>query len=365
MTSSSGDGTKAGRAWEGFSTGARGSQGVFRIAVAAGVVAATAIVLTVAVVLTGGGGPSSAAPGIVAGVAQTPIRTISATGTPEVTFTPTPAPTTSPTAEPTPNATTATTTPTVDGVWTATPDAGTPTPTTVLTDPVGSLVSSIESTYGVRVLTDNQNWGDDQASQLRNLGAVSAALASIPGSVRSTNNANAGGTLTFLSNDGGSTEAGWQPYGSRAANYFSNEDMIGGSEVSANQVVLQPGSTAQTIAHEMMHAYQMRGQGAGNYAASLLTPEMKSFIQATGWTQLVSDDEVRADAASWDDINADFSYNGRSLSYTNEWGDTSTLYTPNPLEAYAETGGLYYGHSSAMTLPDWSDYWGWFSGNLG
>jgi hypothetical protein len=115
----------------------------------------------------------------------------------------------------------------------------------------------------------------------------------------------------------------------------------------------------------MMHAYQLRGQAPGDYVRALLTPEMKSFMQATGWTQLVSDDEVMADAQSWEAVNADYSYDGRELAYPNEWGDLAMLFTPNPLEAYAEAGGLYYAHSSGTTLPDWPEYWGWFAANVG
>ena len=88
-------------------------------------------------------------------------------------------------------------------------------------------------------------------------------------------------------------------------------------------------------------------------------------MQVTGWTQLVSDDEVRADAASWDALNADFSYDGLPLAYHNEYDETVTLFTPNPLEAYAEMGGLYYAHAAGVTLPAWPEYWGWFSATVG
>lgn len=333
-----------------------------RALVVTGAIAVCATVFTIAAVLSTGNDPSSAEPGIVAAVTQAPAHL----------FVPTDSPNASPasrltdaaTAEPTPEQS-ATLPPTIDSAWSATPDTITPAPTAQVPGPVAALIASIESQFGVRVRTAGQDWGSDEASQLRNLGALANALASMPDNVRAANADNAGGPPTFLSNGTGSTEGGWQPYGARAANFYSNEDIVAGTQVAANQIVLQPGSTAQTIAHEVMHAYQLRGQAPGDYAGALLTLEMKSFMQATGWTQLVSDEEVRSHAASWDSLNADFSYGGLPLAYLNEWGETSTLFAPNPLEAFAEAGGLYYAHSAGTTLPDWPEYWGWFAANVG
>jgi hypothetical protein len=362
VTSEQGEGTSAGRAWEGHTAGAHGGTPTRRILVVSGAIAVCAFVFTIAAVLSAGNDPSSAAPGIVAAVTETPVQLVAPTDSPSATPSPqlTDAATAEPTAEPS-----VTIAPTIDSAWSATPDAIAPAPTTEVSDPVAALVGSIQTQYGVRVLTAGQNWGLDEASQLRNLGAVSTALVGMPANVRAANAVNAGGPLTFLSNDAGSTEGGWQPYGARAANFYSNEDIVAGAQVAANDIVLQPGSTAQTIAHEMMHAYQLRGEAPGDFAGALLTPEMKSFMQATGWTQLVSDDVVRAHSASWETLNADFSYSGRPLSYLNEWGETSTLFAPNPLEAYAEAGGLYYAHSGGTTLPEWPEYWDWFSANVG
>ncbi len=93
----------------------------------------------------------------------------------------------------------------------------------------------------------------------------------------------------------------------------------------------------------MMHAYQLRGEAPGDYAGALLAPEMKSFMQATGWQQTASDEQVRAAARqSWETLDADFMYSGRALTYTGENGDMLSLFAPNPLEAFAEAGGLYY-----------------------
>jgi hypothetical protein len=116
----------------------------------------------------------------------------------------------------------------------------------------------------------------------------------------------------------------------------------------------------------MAHAYQMRDMGPGEYVEALLTTEMKSFMSATGWTQLISDEDLRANAnQSWTQINAFFDYEGRDLSYTNEFGTGVTLYTPNPIEGYAEAAGLYYTLSDGTALPQWPEYWDWFAANVG
>ena len=359
MTSKQGEGTRAGRSGEGAAS-KRGGLPIRRVLVVTGAIAVCATVVTIAAALSTGNNPSSAAPGIVAAVTATPTELFVPTDSPSAL--PTSQQTDAATAEPT-GAPSTTLAPTIDGAWSATPNPITAAPATLVPDAVATLVESIEAQFGVRVLTASQNWGTDETSQMRNLNAVSMALASVPQNVRSSIASNR--TVSVLSNDTGSTEGGWQPYGPRAANFYSNEDIVAGAQVTANQVVLQPGSTAQTITHELMHAYQLRGQAPGDYAGALLTPEMKSFMQATGWTQLVSDDEVRSDAASWDSLNEDFSYGGLPLAYHNENGDTATLFAPNPLEAFAEAGGLYYAHSASTTLPDWPEYWGWFSANVG
>jgi hypothetical protein len=102
----------------------------------------------------------------------------------------------------------------------------------------------------------------------------------------------------------------------------------------------------------------------GAFVAALLTDEMKSFMQTTGWKQLTSDDEILATSGgSWDGINSLFSYDGPALLFTNEFGAVSELYAPNPLEALAEAAALYYTHESP--LPGWGAYWDWFAANLG
>jgi hypothetical protein len=275
------------------------------------------------------------------------------------------APTSTETSAPTAVASSVSVTPTVGDGWSATPAFYTPAPAPPLTDAALALAGTIEAEFGVRVLTEGQDWGEGEAEQVRNLAAVSYALASVPEGVLSAANANSAGPLTFLSNSSGRTEDGWQPYGDRAANFYTNEDRGPAGRTAANQVVLQPGSASQTIAHEVVHAYQMRGLAPGDYVSALLTPEMKSFMATTGWRQLAPDDEVRAAGGSWEAINALFVYEGRFLEYTNQYGDRVTLFAPNPLEAFAEAAGLYYAHPDGTTLPDWPDYWDWFDANIG
>ncbi len=258
----------------------------------------------------------------------------------------------------------ATATPTIGEGWSATPAPIADAPE--VAPAASGLIAGIESRFGVDILTAGQDWGVGEADQVRNLGAVQAALQALPPGVISRIVSGSGGTLSFLSNQHGQTAGGWQPYGDRAANYYTNQDYDGQNAFATNQVILQPGSAAQTIAHELVHAYQLRDTAPGAFVEALLTPEMKSFMQATGWKQLVSDEELLAvQTGSWDGINSLFSYQGHSLSYVTEHGSTAELYTPNPMEAFAEAAGLYYAHGDGFTLPAWADYWSWFNANLG
>ena len=291
----------------------------------------------------------------------TPTQTVALTATPSAVLLP-------PTPVPTPIASSIAASPILDdgGAVSVTPvpDADTPPPLSGLTANTQALATSIQTAYGVRVLNAGQDWGADEPTQVRNLTSLQSALAGIPARVRSRINQN--GSLTFLSNHTGQTEGGWSPYGKREANYYTNEDQSPDGYVQVNEIILQPGSTSQTIAHEIMHAYQMRDIAPGQYALALLTPEMKSFMAATGWTQTGTDEQVRQAAESgWDAVNALFTYHGRILAYNNQFGDGVGLYTPNPLEAYAEAGGLYYGHAEHLTLPDWPEYWNWLATNIG
>jgi hypothetical protein len=267
---------------------------------------------------------------------------------------------------PTAGTTTASPSPTVGESAFATPAAVAPEGTVPLTDSAAELASSIESRFGILIQRQGQDWGSDESDQLRNLGAVNDALSLLPSSLVSEVSLIGGRTLTFLSNDHGRTLSGWQPYGDRAANYYTNEDQADGGRHASNQVVLQSGSSRHTVAHEVIHAHQLRTVLPGAFVSALLTAEMKSFMQATGWTQLASDSEVLATGgSSWDGVNDLFAYSGPSLIYTNGVGGTSELYAPNPLEAYAEAAALYYARTSSTDLPPWGAYWDWFAANLG
>jgi len=358
-----------------------------RIGLIAAAALATAAVLTVGGLMASNGGSGSAAPigphavdaavltpfvateapaspTATSGIATTPavlIETATASPEPTVAATATATATAGPTPPPVVSSVSAT--PTVDGAWSATPYP-TSSPAGTLTPAARALASSIEQQYGVVILTDGQDWGADEATQLRNITSIAAAMGGVPANVLA--DVNATSPLTLLSNHHGATAAGWEPYGDREANYFTNEDQTSAGRSPANEIVLQPGSNSQTIAHETMHAYQMRGIGAGQYALALLTPEMKSFMAATGWTQTGTDDQIReAASGGWAAVNGFFEYHGRLLTYDNEFGDSMSLYAPNPLEAYAEAGGLYYGHAAHLTLPDWPEYWSWFAANVG
>ena len=130
----------------------------------------------------------------------------------------------------------------------------------------------------------------------------------------------------------GRTLAGWQPYGYGAANFYATQDWDGNVHTVASQIVLQTGANRVTIAHELLHAYQMRDAPAGSYGQALLTEEMGAFMAATGWVQIVSDEELQAAVhGSWDEIAALFRYDGADLGYVSETGETLEAFAPNPI----------------------------------
>jgi hypothetical protein len=133
-------------------------------------------------------------------------------------------------------------------------------------------------------------------------------------------------------------------------------------------VVIIPGFADASVGHELLHAYQFRAVPPDHYGLAMLGAEMKGFCEAVGWTQLGGDEEVVAAsqaASSWADFNVLFEYRGRGLVYVTASGSSSVLRPVNPLEAYAVAGSFYYTRPSSVPLPDWPDYWGWFSANLG
>jgi hypothetical protein len=120
-----------------------------------------------------------------------------------------------------------------------------------------------------------------------------------------------------------------------------------------------------SIGHEIIHAYQFRNYGPDQYVLALLGEEMRSFMAATGWRQAGTDEQVREAANQpWDVVNGLYVYEGRPLTYTTAGGSDVSLSPPNPLEAFAVAGSIYYTRPSGMPLPDWPEYWFWFQANL-
>jgi hypothetical protein len=121
-----------------------------------------------------------------------------------------------------------------------------------------------------------------------------------------------------------------------------------------------------TIAHELLHAYQMRNAPSGSYGQALLTDEMRAFTAAAGWVQIVSDEELQSQVhGSWQEIAALFRYDGADLSYVSETGETLQAHAPNPIEAFTAIGALIYAAPDGTELPDWTEYKRWFEANLG
>ena len=256
--------------------------------------------------------------------------------------------------------------PTLVDAWSATPHLYTPAPDAALSPAAFALLTGIETDWGVRVVIAGQDWGPTKEAQLRNLGSLAAALASLPADVVSSATGSPHGSLSVLSNEDGRTLAGWQPYGESAANFYATEDWDGSVRSVASQVVLQTGADRLTIAHELLHVHQMREAPAGSYGHALLTPEMRSFIAATGWVQIVSDEELQSRAqGSWDEIAAMFRYDGDDLTYLSVTGETLQPFAPNPIEAFAAIGALIYAAPDGSELPDWPDYRRWFESHLG
>lgn len=233
-----------------------------------------------------------------------------------------------------------------------------------------ALVREAETRFGIRLMLEGQDWGPDEANRLANLGAAIDAFGRLPAQVRSAiGPAHPHGPLHFLSNSHGRTLLGWQPYGDFPIGFYTNSDRDqGGSLAPANQVVLIPGFSDISIGHELLHAYQFRAAPPGRYGLAIIGAEMKSFMNAVGWRQIGSDQEITEAAAAdatWQEFNALFVYEGRQLTYLTSAGTMTTLTPPNPLEAYAVAGSFYYTRPADLALPDWPEYWMWFQANLG
>ena len=255
---------------------------------------------------------------------------------------------------------------TIASSWSAGPTPVSPAPAPPAASDAVRLAEEAYEAYGVRIVVDGQDWGADDAAQTANVQAVISAIDRLPATVISAVVAHASGRLTFVSNDQGSTLDGWQPYGGQPITYYTNSDQSIAGYHASNQVVLSVGATSMSIGHEIIHAYQFRGVGPDQYALALLQPEVRSFMEAVGWRQIGSDDEVRQTVNQpWSELDSLYVYEGRALSYSSTGGATSTIIAANPVEAFAIAGSFYYTRPSWMSLPDWPEYWAWFQANVG
>ena len=255
---------------------------------------------------------------------------------------------------------------TVASSWSAEPTPAAPAPAPAPAGEAVRLAAEAEEAYGVLIIVEGQNWGAVDEAQAINVQAVISAIDRLPDTIVSTVVAHGHGPLTFVSNDQGRTAGGWQPYGEFAIAYYTNSDQGPGGYHASNQVVLSVGAGTMSIGHEMLHAYQFRNVGPDEYALALLQPEMRSFMEATGWRQTSSDDDVRlAATAPWSALDSLYVYEGRPLSYVTSGGASTTISAANPIEAFAIAGSIYYTRPSWVPLPDWPEYWDWFSANVG
>jgi hypothetical protein len=264
-----------------------------------------------------------------------------------------------------PNSSTVESPTTTASSWSAGPTPVAPAPAPAPASEAQRLAAEAARTYGVRIVLDGQDWGATEEAQADNVAAVISAMDRLPDTVISAVVSHPHGPLAFVSNNEGRTLDGWQPYGAHPMTYYTNSDQGPGGYHAANLVVLSVGATSSSIGHEIMHAYQARGVGPDEYALSLLMPEMRSFMAATGWRQTGSDEEVRqAIDQPWPVLNALYVYEGSPLTYTTASGGSSTLVAANPFEAFAIAGSMYYTRPVWMAQPDWAEYWAWFQSHL-
>jgi hypothetical protein len=233
-----------------------------------------------------------------------------------------------------------------------------PAPSPPLEPAVARLAREASQRFGIRIVIDGQDWGPDEASQQTNIGAVISVMERLPQRLLSAVVNGPRGPLTFVSNTKGRTLDGWQPYGDFPMGFYTNSDQAANGRHPANEIVLIPGFSDISIGHEVLHAYHFRNTEPDRYAVALLGDEMRSFMAAAGWRQVGSDQQVlEATDDPWDTLNSLYVYEGRPLTYTTAAGSSVTLTAPNPLEAFAVAGSIYFTRPSGMPLPDWPAYW--------
>jgi hypothetical protein len=250
--------------------------------------------------------------------------------------------------------------------WSAEPTLAPPAPAPPSAPEAVRLAAEAGEAYDVRIVLDGQDWGPSEAPQVANVQAVISAIDRLPDTVISAVVAHVNGPFTFVSNNEGRTLDGWQPYGGRPMTYYTNSDQGPGGSHASNQVVIRVGATSISVGHEILHSYQFRNVSVDEYALALLQPEMRSFMEATGWRQSGSDEQVRQTINQpWSALDSLYVYEGRPLTYSTSSGATSAIAPSNPIEAFAATGSIYYTRPSWMLLPEWPEYWAWFSAALG
>lgn len=234
--------------------------------------------------------------------------------------------------------------------WTQSPVIVPPAPAAPLSPTAEALVAYANATFGIEIVTDGQDWGDDDAEQEQNIGVVVSAWQRLPLQVTSSVVEHPHGKLQVLSNKQGRTAGGWQPYGDVPTSFYTNSDQGATAYHASNQIVLATGSAEDTVLHELLHAYALRNVGADEYVSAFLDEEMQSFMAASGWQMLVSDDELMVNAnVPWDVVNGFFAYTGSGPG------------GGNPLEGFASAGAEFYGADPIGDLPEFD----WFAANLG
>lgn len=250
--------------------------------------------------------------------------------------------------------------------WTMPPAYEPPAPAPPVAHNAAAIAAQAEELFGVRIVLEGQDWGADETEQVRNIAAVISAMQLLPRTVTSSVAAHPHGPLTILSNREGRTLDAWKPYGDRSISFYTNVDQGVSGYRPANQVVLATGADRITVAHEVLHAYQFRNVGPQDYVLVSLGEEMRSFMAMAGWRQVVSDDEVRAGGnQNWETINSFHAYEGEDLWYVDAGGSSVHVRPPNPIEAFAVIGALYYARPEGVPLPEWPQYWTWFDKHLG
>jgi hypothetical protein len=191
----------------------------------------------------------------------------------------------------------------------------------------------------VTYATAGQEW--DAASRVN----VDRAFALLPPRIAAELGNSALGPLKVLVNRSGRTLSGAQPYGG-AANFYSTNE-------GDNEVILYPDQSTLTTLHELGHAFNLRHEPPGRYALVVLEPEMESFMAATGWRLLSSNEEVQR---ARDQVSLSFAYDGKFA-----WPHLSH---DDPLEDFANSFALYFYDPDGLRTQS-PERFDWFAANVG